>query len=109
MLSSQTLQYDLEKLLAKLIYYELRFARKQEALKQDLVKQPAYNLEKFFKEIDRDKDKVIDRENLKRFLLRFSYIPNDNLVLAIIRRMDLDCDAKLSLTEFIEAVRPVED
>ena len=31
------------------------------------------------------------------------------MVLAIIRRMDLDCDAKLTYMEFVEAVRPVED
>ena len=34
--------------------------------------------------------------NMKKFLVRCSYLPNDNLILAIIRRMDLDCDAKLN-------------
>lgn len=52
---------------------------------------------------------MIDRASLKSFLLRMSFIPNDNLVLAIIRRMDLDCDAKLSFMEFVEAVRPTQD
>jgi hypothetical protein len=50
--------------------------------------------------------KYIDADNLKLFLVRCSYIPNDNLVMAIIRRMDLDCDAKLNLLEFIDALSP---
>ena len=50
--------------------------------------------------------KYIDEDNLKLFLVRCSYIPNDNLVMAIIRRMDLDCDAKLNLLEFTDALSP---
>jgi hypothetical protein len=30
-------------------------------------------------------------------------------LMAIIRRMDLDADAKLNLKEFIDAVRPLEN
>ena len=36
-------------------------------------------------------------------------LPTDNLLLAIIRRMDLDADAKLNLKEFIDAIRPIEN
>lgn len=41
--------------------------------------------------------------------MRNAYLPNDNLILAIIRRIDLDCDAQLNPGEFIDAVRPNED
>ena len=46
---------------------------------------------------------------MNRFLIKCSVLPNDNLILAIIRRMDLDADAKLNLKEFIDAVRPLEN
>jgi hypothetical protein len=46
---------------------------------------------------------------MKRFLIKCSIIPNDNLLLAIIRRMDLDADAKLNIKEFIDSVRPIEN
>ena len=36
-------------------------------------------------------------------------IPNDGLLLALIRRMDLDADAKLNLKEFIDGIRPIEN
>lgn len=78
-------------------------------MKRELAATPKYNLQQIFREIDRAGLKFIDRNSLKSFLLRFSFVPNDNLVLAIIRRVDLDCDAKLSFLEFVEAVRPVED
>jgi Ca2+-binding EF-hand superfamily protein len=45
---------------------------------------------------------------LKRFLVKCGVIPNDNLLLAIIRRMDLDADAKLNFKEFVDGIRPLE-
>ena len=81
----------------------------QETLKQDLMAQPKYSLQWFFKEIIGPNGKdVIDRSALKKFINRFSYIPNDNLILAIIRRIDLDSDARLAYSEFYEAIRPIE-
>jgi hypothetical protein len=40
--------------------------------------------------------------------MKNSYLPNDNLLLAVIRRIDLDCDAKLNFREFIDAITPLE-
>lgn len=42
-------------------------------------------------------------------MIKCGIVPNDNLLISIIRRMDLDADAKLNLREFIDAVRPVEN
>jgi hypothetical protein len=46
-------------------------------------------------------DSNFDFEKMKQFLINCSYIPNDNLILAIIRRIDLNNDAKLNMKEFI--------
>ena len=62
-----------------------------------------------FKGVDDWNYRYIDQINLKRFLIKCSVLPNDNLILAIIRRMDLDADAKLNLKEFIDAIRPLEN
>ena len=40
--------------------------------------------------------------------MKYAYLPNDNLLLGIIRRIDLDCDAKLNFNEFLDAIRPLE-
>jgi len=67
-----------------------------------------YNHQYFFRSIDEFNRNYIDSINLKAFLIKCSFIPNDNLILAIIRRIDLDCDAKLNELEFIDALRPLE-
>lgn len=67
---------------------------------------PDYNLERLFAEFN---GPYIDCINLKQFLIKCSYLPNDNLILAIIRRTDLDGDAKLNFREFIDALRPLEN
>jgi hypothetical protein len=36
-------------------------------------------------------------------------MPNDNLLIAMIRRIDLDCDARLNYLEFIDSIRPQEN
>lgn len=42
-------------------------------------------------------------------MIKCSVIPNDNLLVAVIRRIDLDADAKLNFKEFIDAIRPIEN
>lgn len=80
--------------------------KQQEEWKQALSRNQEYNLKKLFDEIDTQKTNYLDPYNIKRFLVRCSYLPNDNILIAIIRRMDLDSDAKLNFLEFNEALRP---
>ena len=78
-------------------------------MKQQLASRYDYSLDVLFKSIDDWNYKYIDQINLKRFLIKCGVLPTDNLLLAIIRRMDLDADAKLNLKEFIDSVRPIEN
>lgn len=50
----------------------------------------------------------IDKTNLKSFLRKHNYLASTAEAIAIIRRMDLDADARLSKQEFVEALRPEE-
>ena len=103
------LPYDIERLLSRLIGKELKLAREEEYLKQQLASRYDYSLAYLFKSVDDWNYKYIDQINLKRFLVKCGVIPTDNLLMAIIRRMDLDADAKLNLKEFIDSVRPIEN
>jgi hypothetical protein len=42
-------------------------------------------------------------------LIKCSVLPNENLLISVIRRIDLDADAKLNFKEFIDAIRPIEN
>ena len=66
-------------------------------------------MEMLFRAIDDWNYKFIDQINLKRFLVKVCLLPNDALILAIIRRIDLDADAKLNVREFTDAIRPIEN
>lgn len=99
--------FDIEKLLSKLIYHELQNALQIEGIKQELA-QYGFDSKDLFYQIDLDDRHKIDKVNLKQFLMRCQYLPNDNLILGIIRRIDLDCDARLNPAEFLDAIMPQE-
>lgn len=50
--------------------------------------------------------KFVDTCAMKRFLAKCGIVATDFRVLAIIRRWDLNADAKLSKGEFFEGVTP---
>lgn len=51
----------------------------------------------------------IDTSNLKRFLVKCCIYASDALLISIIRRMDLDADARLSKREFSDGIVPLEN
>lgn len=50
----------------------------------------------------------VDCVAMKRYLTKCGLKPTDNQIFAIIRRIDIDADAKLSRSEFDEAITPQE-
>ena len=61
-----------------------------------------------FEAIDEWQSGFIDKKNLKSFLRRQNYIASTAECLAIIRRLDLDADARLSIKEFITGLTPFD-
>ena len=78
-------------------------------LKQDLATAYDFNLDALYNHIDDCNFKFIDTSNLKRFLVKCCIYASDTLLIAIIRRMDLDADARLSAKEFMDGVSPIEN
>jgi Ca2+-binding EF-hand superfamily protein len=81
----------------KVVQKELKLAREQENIKQEMAVRYDFDIEKLFKEVDDWNYKYIDHKNLKRFLNKMGQLSaNENHVIAIIRRFDLDADCKLT-------------
>ena len=59
-----------------------------------------------YSEVDDCNLKFIDCVALKRFMAKCGLVLNSTKVMTIIRRWDLDADAKLSKHEFLEAITP---
>lgn len=100
------LPYDVERALAIVIEKEIIFFREQEQLKADLVTRFDFTMQNMFKEIDDWCYKYLDTKNMKRFLMKTSIYPDEGVLKAIVRRLDLDGDARLSFKEFELAVKP---
>ena len=73
-------------------------------LKQDLATAYDFNLDALYTCVDDCNFKFIDTSNLKRFLVKCCIYASDALLIAIIRRMDLDADARLCMKEFMDGV-----
>lgn len=106
---NEFLPYDVERCLTKLFQKELQLSGQSEMLKQDLATSYDYNLESCYKNLDDCNFGFIDTSNLKRFLVKCCIYASDALLIAIIRRMDLDADARLSKREFFDGIQPQEN
>ena len=101
---SKSIEYELCKLFVK----EIAFHRRTEKLKQELSMTSDFDCKSGFKAIDDWNYNYIDFSNLKRFLKSQFYIPTNKDLTAIIRRLDLNADSRLSFDEFEEGIKPVE-
>ncbi|CDW85848.1 ef hand family protein [Stylonychia lemnae] len=106
---NEYLPFDVERLLAKLVQKELKLARDAERIKQELASRYDYSLDRLFKDVDDINYNYVDQQNLKRFLIKCGVFPNEATLISILRRFDLDADAKLNKKEFIEGVKPSAD
>lgn len=68
-----------------------------------------FSIEKLMMEIDDCNLKFIDSSALKRFLIKTRVYPSDDMLIAVIRRLDLDADARLSRKEFKDGILPMEN
>ena len=111
--SVRTPQYDnldtvIEKELAILLAKEIDFELRLEQLKQDLERFKRFSIRRAFKAVDYHDNKIIDEASIRRFLKRVGHQPVKEELTAIMRRFDLDGDAKLSFQEFAEALTPIQ-
>ena len=85
-----------QKSLLNLFNSELELAKRTEILKQKLALCYDFDAKTLYEAIDDGNVKFIDNSSLKRFFAKTKVYPQDNLLVAIIRRIDLDADSRLS-------------
>ena len=99
---------EVELALTSLLEKELNMHRRIELLKQELEVRYDYSSRSAFKTVDDINYGFVDASSLKRFLKNAKHIPSERELAAIIRRLDLDADARLNFQEFSEGIRSVE-
>ena len=93
---------DIEIGLTEIIEKELDLQRRQDLLKRDLEIRYDYTTYAAYRSIDRYNDGFIDSYNLGTFLKNNGHYATERELVAIIRRIDTDGDAKLGYNEFAE-------
>lgn len=99
---------DIELALTELLERELDLHRRQEILKGDLEVRYDYSSYAAFRAIDKYNEGNINTFNLSTFLKNNGHYASEKELLAIIRRIDTDGDAKLSYSEFADFIRAQE-
>ena len=99
---------NVEAAFTQLLLAEITLAGQIESLKQELVKQYDYKSDLMYKELDDCLLGFIDCVAVKRFMTKCGFSVDDAVLIAIIRRLDMNADAKLSKDEFMDAVTPIE-
>ena len=102
------LDAEIEAELTRLFEKEIALNRVTEELKQEMDATKNFCLNKAFVAIDDWEYGFIDKKNLKSFLRKHNYVASTAECMAIIRRLDLDADARLSKREFMDGLKPEE-
>lgn len=100
-----SLPYDIERALVEIIEKEVDLMRRLDILKRDLEVRYDYSALSAWRAVDKYNDGRIDTFNLGTFLRGCGHYATETELLAIVRRVDTDGDARLSYSEFSEFLR----
>jgi hypothetical protein len=100
------LPLQVEKTLSKLFELELNLAGQSEMMKQELTNCYDFKIDALYGELDDCNFKFVDTCSLNRFLHKCGIVEKQARLIAIIRRLDLDADARLCYTEFVDGITP---
>jgi len=89
-----------ERALSQLLFKEVRLHLRADLMKRALENSYDYSVQKAFRAIDDWSYNYIDSSNLKRFLRSMGHIATKQELIAILRRFDMDGDAKINEAEF---------
>ena len=96
------LSRETESTLAQLFVREVNFARKLEYLRDRLTVLADFSPLNAFRAIDARMEGHLDRLSLHDFLRVNGHVTTDEQLIAIVRRIDTNADAKISYNDFVE-------
>ena len=89
-----------ERAISQLIFKEVRLHLKADLMKRALENAYDFSIQKAFRAIDDWSYNYVDSSNLKRFLRSMGHLSTKQELIAILRRFDMDGDAKINMAEF---------
>jgi Ca2+-binding EF-hand superfamily protein len=80
--------------------------RSSEKLRIDLEKRHDFSTFGCFQAIDTQNEGEVNIDNLRIFFKENGYYPLEDELVALVRRIDVDADAKISYPEFCDTIKP---
>ncbi len=103
----EPLTLSLERELTSVLYDgEICGFRRCEEARKDLVKRHDFSTYACFRAVDLLNEGEINLDNLRAFMKRAGHYPNEEEIVAAVRRLDLDADSSINYAEFSEALKP---
>lgn len=87
---------------------EIELLRKTEEIRKELERRHDFSTYACFRAVDELNEGDINPDNLRSFFKNNGYYPTEDEVIAIVRRLDVDADCKISYAEFCEAIKTQE-
>ena len=103
-----SLPFDIERAIVEVIQQEVDLQRRLDTLKGCLEFRYDYTPLAAFRSVDRYNDGRIDSYNLRNFLQSQGHYATETELLAIIRRIDTDGDARVNYSELAEFLRSAQ-
>jgi len=97
---------SVEKDLTELLEREIRWHSRVEVRKHDLQKRYDWTGAAAFNSIDTLRLGFIEHRHIADFLKKNGHYATESELIAIIRRLDVDADQKITFDEWCEAIRP---
>lgn len=94
-----------ERALSQLLFKEVRMHLKADIMKRALENAYDFSVQKAFRAIDDWSYGYVDSSNLKRFLRSMGHISTKQDLISILRRFDMDGDAKINMAEFALGIK----
>ena len=103
------LSFTIEKQIALLLKFEIEFHLHMIRLKHNLKRRLDWSNMRAFQTIDNRGEGFLNYNNLMNFCRMNSYRASESEVIAIVRRLDIDADQRITFNEFDEMMSENED
>jgi Ca2+-binding EF-hand superfamily protein len=79
--------------------------RKTEEIRRELERRHDFSTYACFRAVDDLNEGALHPDNIRAFFKNNGYYPTEDEVIAVVRRLDTDADAKVNYSEFCEAIK----
>lgn len=96
----QKLSFTIEKQIALLLKLEIEYHKSLEAAKQSLKRRLDWSNMRAFQTVDNRGEGFLNYNNIMNFCRMNSYRASESEIIAIVRRLDIDADQRITFNEF---------